>query len=146
MQKPEVRSDSNTHFIPAAQQQLTHQPWDISQMSVLNCFFFTAIINCGITLKQPWLFREYCNPQYCKFPRVQRKNYRALTKLLENPENKKFSQLRCFRLLILRQIDFSNHSLLFAIPSFSSWYWNLWLSVTSWCWAPREPKKRILTS
>lgn len=25
-QKPEVRSEGNTHFIPAAQQQLTHQP------------------------------------------------------------------------------------------------------------------------
>lgn len=36
---PEVRSGGNTHVIPAAQQQLTHQPWDISQMSVPNLFF-----------------------------------------------------------------------------------------------------------
>lgn len=36
---PEVRSRGNTHFIPAAQQQLTHQPWDISQMPVPNLFF-----------------------------------------------------------------------------------------------------------
>lgn len=36
---PEVRSEGNTYFIPAAQQQLTHQLWDISQMLVPNWFF-----------------------------------------------------------------------------------------------------------